>query len=128
MSVDLTKLNFYSLANYMKRDAELCGSKTITLGSSGGTNTITITHNYGYIPFYEVYCNFTGGTVLWAGELINQYTETSISGGSYVYPPYLDSWVTTTTLTINLYDGTDPTQTGDRTVYYLIYKDYGNVS
>ena len=124
MTVDLTKLNFLSTLNYMKRYTE--GSASLTLGAYGTTVTQTITHNLGYIPFFQVFVDQDNSGNVWSATKINQYTETSLSG---VDPPdpALVTWATTTTLVINLINNTSPTATGTRTVWWVIYKDYSTL-
>jgi len=122
---DLSKINFTATENYMKRSS-ISGSTTITLGAFGSNASATITHNLGYPPFFEVFCDIANDATLWASTKINQYTDSSLSG---VYPPdpELECWVTDTVLTINLRNDTSPTATGTRFVRYTLYLDYGGV-
>jgi hypothetical protein len=123
MTVDLTKLSFISTLNYLKRDSALVGSDTITLGSSGSVSTKVVTHNLGYIPFFQVGADIVNDGMIWSNDIVNLYTQTSLSGTSTVYPTLM-YWVTTTDLTIAFYNNTSPLQTGTRTVYWAIYLDY----
>lgn len=123
MTVDLTKLAFLSTENYLKRKATLVGSDTITLGSIGTVATKVVTHNLGYIPFFQVGADIKNDGTIWSNDLVNVYTQTSLSGTTTTYPTLL-YWVTTTTLTIALYNNTSPLKTGTRTVYWAIYLDY----
>lgn len=121
--IDISKISFWSEANYMKR-SELCGSASLTLDAGGGTVTQTIPHNLGYIPFFEVYCDQNGNGIIWSQQKINLYTETSLF--ATLPDPQVTAWSTTDILTINL---SNPNlDSGDRTVYWLIYLDWGNVS
>lgn len=124
--VDLSKLNFYSNVNYMKRDSN-SGTTTLTLPAYGNTVTHTVTHNLGYVPFFQVMSDQDASGNIWSAEKINLYTETSLTG---VDPPTpaLTSWATTTTLVINFTNLTDPVATGTRDIWWLIYVDYGNVT
>lgn len=124
-SPDLTKLSFLSSLNYMKRDSSV-GSAAMTIGGAGVTVTKTIAHNLGYIPFYEIYTEIDNAGIVWNNTKIYSVTDTS-SGASQ--PPDADvtSWIDTANLTINLVNNSSPNATGSRTVYWLIYRDYGNV-
>ena len=122
MTVILPELNFYSGVNYMKRDIS-SGTSTMTLGALNAVTATTITHNLGYIPFFQVFCDQDNTGKIWSANKINRLTRSS--SGSSPADPYLTSWATTTTLVINLHNATSPLATGNRTIYYLIYKDYG---
>lgn len=122
--VDLSKLGFFSGANYMKRDA-ISGQETLTLGAFGATTTKTAEHNLGYIPFYEVHTEIDDDDTIWHSTKVYDITETSL-GGQMPPDPILTTWITTTDLTINLDNTTDPAASGTREVYWLIYKDYGS--
>lgn len=125
MAVNEAFLYFWSEANYMKRDIS-SGTATLTLGAFGSTVSQTVNHNLGYIPFYQVFTEQDNTGKIWAASKIDQYTETSLTGNNPV-DPTLTSWVTTTQLVLNLINNTSPTASGPRQVYWLIYKDYGNV-
>src|SRR3990167_9755668 len=100
MTVDLTKLAFFSGVNYLKRDTTV-GTTLLTLGGSGTTVTHTVTHNLGYIPFYEVFTEIDNVNIIWNNTKIYYSTDTS-SGGGLESSPALTSWVTTTDLVIKL--------------------------
>lgn len=125
MTVDQSKLSFWSGANYMKRDSST-DSATMTLGASGATTSLVISHSLGFIPFFDVSAEVDTTDTLWAGEKVNIYTDTSLSGVSPVDPQLL-FWCDTTKLTIQLINNTSPTATGTRLVEWVIYKDYGNM-
>lgn len=128
MTADLSKLNFITSENYLKR-SEFCGQTTVTLGAFGTTNTVTVDHNLGYVPLFDVYCEFdTAGEIIAGGEKVNAYTEQQSLSGLAVNPPYpyLRAWATTTQLVIKLENFTSPTATGTRELYWLIYLDYSN--
>jgi len=122
MTVILPELNFYSGVNYMKRDIS-SGSSIMTLGALNAVTTITINHNLGYIPFFQVSCDQDGTGRIWSATKINILTESSSAATRP--DPFLRSWATTTTLVITLTNATSPLATGGRRVYYLIYRDYG---
>jgi hypothetical protein len=123
MRVDLSKLMFYSNANYMKRSA-LCGSEDLTLPSSGSTVTKTVTHNLGYTPkLFQVFTEIDDNDIIWNNTKIYDITETSLTGVSPP-DPHLSYWATDNDLVIELNNTTSPTATGTRKVYWLIYLDY----
>lgn len=128
MSADLSKLDFITSENYLKRSA-LSGHTTLTLGAYGTVNTTTIDHNLGYVPFFDTYCEFdTAGEIIAGGEKVNPYTEAANLSGLAVDPPYptMRAWATTTQLVIRVENYTSPTATGNRELYWLIYLDYSN--
>jgi len=122
MAIDKTKLIFHSGTNYMKRST-FCGSATITLPAYGSTVSYTVTHNLGYIPFFQIFSDIDNTDSIWTPYKLDQYTDTGLSGVDPAVPR-LDSWVTTTTLVISITNNTSPTATGTRAIYWLIYKDY----
>lgn len=126
--VDISKLHFLSSLNYLKRST-FCGSATVTLPAYGSAVTYTVTHNLGYIPFFATYAELDEVDTIWSGGKVSTYTDQDVIAGFSVDPPYpkLDSWSDTTTLTIRLDNHTSPTATGTRVIYWVIYKDYGNV-
>lgn len=130
MTVDLSKVAFYSEVNYMKRDVEFCGSTTLTLPAYGDTVSYEVEHNMEFIPFYTVNAEIDEADTIWTGGKISELSEQFYLSGLFQDPTYpiLSHWTTTTTLTIQLDNTTSPTATGDRVIYWLIYKDYGDVS
>lgn len=124
--MDISKSAFNTGANYLARSNSYTGSVTITLPGSGLTKSAVIPHNLGYIPFFEVGADVDNDGIIWHGNKINLYTETSL-GGVSSSSPTLKAWSTTTDLTILLDNTTTPVATGSRTLYYTIYLDYGNV-
>ena len=119
---DLTKIAFDSRLNYLKR-SEFVGSETVTLGGAGSNSTVTVTHGIGDIPFVTVGVNLTDTSTIWSNDRVWSETQSSLSGGDleigYNY------WITTTTLTIQIRNGDGAyAQSGNRTVYWSIYKDY----
>lgn len=119
MTVDLTKLAFYSGLNYMKRDYS-SGSDDVAV-----SGTQTIGHNLGFIPFYEVHSEIDDVGIIWNNTKIDQYTGTSLTGFTNDNPT-LTTWTTDNTLTISLSNNAGAS--GTRKIYYLIYKDYGDVT
>lgn len=124
--VDLTKILLSSDINYMKRSTANTGSTSLTLPAHGSTVSTTVTHNLGYIPYFDVFADLDGDGIIWAGEKVDQYTDSSNTGVE-VASPVINSWTTTSTLTVGLDNTTTPTATGSRTVYWVVYLDYGNV-
>ena len=119
---DLTKIAFDSRLNYLKR-SEFVGSETVTLGGAGSNSTVTVTHGIGDIPFVTVGVNLTDTSTIWSNDRVWSETQSSLSGGDleigYNY------WITTTTLTVQIRNGDGAyAQSGNRTVYWSIYKDY----
>jgi len=121
--VDLSKVNFLSSLNYLKRESSLVGNSTLTLGGAGTTVTYDVTHNLGYVPFYTIGAEVSQDGILWSNEVVDQYTQTTLTGISNDYPTLM-SWCTTTTLTIALYNNTSPVQSGAIPIYWSIYLDY----
>jgi|TARA_R110000782_G_scaffold262012_1_gene353898 hypothetical protein len=119
---DLTKIAFDSRLNYLKR-SEFVGSETVTLGGAGSNSTVTVTHGIGDIPFVTVGVNLTDTSTIWSNDRVWSETQSSLSGGDleigYNY------WITTTTLTVQIRNGDGAyAQSGNRTIYWSIYKDY----
>lgn len=102
--MDLSKVSFISSLNYLKR-SQFCSS---------GSNPPPINHNLGYIPFYEVYADFSNNGIIWAGEWINEWTDSSNTGQTQGF--VAQSWTSTSTLTIST----------QGTAYWLVYLDYGD--
>lgn len=125
MTRDLTKLAFDSEVNYMKR-SEFCGSVIIQPISLGASATHTITHNLGYIPFYQVAVDMDDDGTIWTDK-ISEYTGTSLTGYDDAFPK-LEHWITSTELTITLTEDSVAASTSEHTLYWLIYLDYGDVS
>lgn len=123
MSVNLSRLAFYSGVNYMKRSS-FVGSATLTLPAYSGSVTTTISHNLGYIPDIEVSSEIDNSSTIWTPNKLDKWTESSLS--SDTTDPTLTWWTTTTTLTIRIDNFTSPTATGTRIVYYTVYLDYGS--
>lgn len=126
MAIDLSKVEFVSTVNYLKRGtgAAAPGSAALTLGGSGATTTKTITHNLGYIPMFAVSSELTSG-VIWSNDYVHTLTKSSAAGDTIVTVNY---WCDDTDLVIKLVNGTGANvASGDRTVYYVIYIDYDDV-
>lgn len=125
MSVDLSKLSFFSGVNYLKRSTDLVGNSLLALAGGGAAAEIVINHNLGYIPFFQVGADLTDDGTIWANDLVNEFTETSLSGYNPPYPTlgyYIDEF----NLTIVLINNTSPASTGSRRVWWAIYLDYGS--
>jgi len=125
---DLSKLNFTTAENYLKR-SEFCGSALLTLGGYGTASTQTVDHNLGYVPLFDVYAELdTADEIIAGGEKVNSLTEQRALSGLSADPayPFMRAWATTTQLTIRLENYTSPTASGTRRVYWIIYQDYNN--
>lgn len=110
MTVDISKLAFYSPTNYMKRHPS-SSSSPLAAGK-----TLQVTHDLGYIPFYEVYMTTSDG-ILWNNTKITSSTGSSEGGSGD--DPNVEYWTTTDLLEIQSFD------TVETQVYCLIYWDYG---
>lgn len=126
MTIDLSKLAFLSTVNYMKRSPPNTGSTPLALPGSGLTTSYSVTHNFGYIPYFDVFVDIDNDGVIWAGEKVDRYTDSSNTGVSPAAPS-VDYWSTTTVLTISINNSTSPVATGSRTIYWVTYLDYGNL-
>lgn len=123
MTVDLTKLGFFSGVNYMKQSS-LSGTDTLTVPSAGATVTKTINHNLGYIPMFTVHSDIADNGIIWSSIVPDPWTESSLTHAPSW--PALKYWATTTDLVIKLTNNTSPASSGSRKIYWVIYKDYGN--
>lgn len=118
--MNLEELGFYSGVNYLKRDDELSGSQTVSMTGTE-EQTITVNHNLGYIPFVTVGANINDGSTIWSSN-----STPLLSGQVGVERPTFTWWVDENTLTIYLTNNQiDTNISGDRTVYWAIYLDYG---
>lgn len=118
MSRDITQLGFDSDLNYLKRDVS-SGSATINTATS---TTLTVAHNLGYVPQYEVAAELDEADTIWVGGKVSALTDQGFLSGLGAPPTYveLDSWITSTTLTISLSN----TASQQIPVRYIIYLDY----
>ncbi len=118
---DLSKLTFDSRLNYMKRT--ISGSTDVTLASAGTAVTHTVTHNLGYVPFFIVGAELNDTSTIWSNNRVHEYTRTSLSGVDG--PVQLEYWCDDVDLTIRIVNGGGAlAQSGDRTIYWIIYLDY----
>lgn len=121
MTVDLSKLNFWSGANYMKRIADPTPYTDVTLAAFG-SQTITVDHNLGNIPEYDVQAELEGTGVdapIWTGTIPYVGMNQGAATPSHVN---FNTWISTTALTIALNNPTGSSITVR--VYHIIYKDY----
>lgn len=120
----MTQLAIYGAKNVLKKD-NISGSVSMAAPTALSawfmrSNSTVIAHNLGYIPQVRVYYenSDSDGRVYPAGGRRN--------GGTYLgLPPnsIICLWeLTTSNLTIYLESNT--VKTGNRTVYYDIYKDF----
>lgn len=120
----MTDLALIGDKNYLKRDPS-SGSTSIAAPSAYTSwfmyaTTYTVAHNLGYIPLARVYFenSATDGKVYPAGGVRNGLYP-GLAYGTDCYCLYeLDE----NNLTIYLESGT--AQTGNRTIYWVIYKDF----
>lgn len=123
---------FTSLKNYMKRDLSTgttaMAAPSVLKYGSVYTTTLTIPHNLGIVPFFELYYEPFKNGIIWEAGLgtRSQSSVVNPSNPAGASGPYLVGYADTSNLTIELgYGGS--TLTGTYTVYYVIYKDYGLV-
>lgn len=124
MSLQLPNLYFYTPLNYMKRTSLTLDSTVVTLGGYGSTTSYTVTHNLGYIPFFEAYADVQQNGTIWARDIVTAYTGSSLTGAPDPAYPQLRCTATTTTMTISLTNTTSPVASGSVAIYWIIYKDY----
>lgn len=117
MTVDLSKLALLSEENYMKREDRTPRYQDVTVGAYS-SQSITVNHNLGHIPEYDVWAELLADGMIWSGNL----PEVGMSG--FYTPAYAQmyDWITTSTLTITVDNQTGSSKTVR--VYYLIFKDY----
>lgn len=115
---DLSKLAFYTGENYMKKEERSPRYVDITTNGSG-IGSADIVHGLLFIPDYEVGGDLQDDDGIWTGTL--PYVGQSNSGGGATpVGAVLDSWITTTTLTIYLQGAVSTTYR----CYFQIYRDY----
>lgn len=117
MPIDLTKLAFYTGVNYMKKEDRSPRYVDITTDGSG-VGTAAVDHNLNFIPDYEVGAELNGSGTIWSNTL--PYVGQSNSGGGTPVGATIDTWITTTTLTIRLVGASSTTYR----VFFEIYRDY----
>lgn len=126
MTLDTTKMSFYTDANYLKRDSDLEGTTLLTVPVSGSVVSHTITHNFGYVPQVYVGVDADNDGIIWSGQKVHAYTESSLGGlvDSDIQQVLSSYYVDTTTLVIYLENQTTTASGGQRRIYWVIYKDY----
>lgn len=114
MGPDLSKLNFWSGANYMKRYDADNPYTDVTVGSFGN-QTLTVHHGLGHIPEFDVQAELQSNGRIWTGNRPMPNYDTADA-------PYFDAWTSNDDLTIVLHNPVS----GSKTVriYHIIYKDY----
>lgn len=115
MGPDLSKLNFWSGANYMKREDRVVRYVDIN-ASAFSTGQAVINHAMGFIPEYDIEADLLNDNRIWQGQrpwigMAQTTTDT----------PQVSSWIDTANLTLRLYNPTGGAIT--RRVYFVIYKD-----
>lgn len=124
MAKDLSKLNFDSTENYLKR-SEFCNSQDVG-AAAGAVVTLPINHMLGYVPFYEVFADIDNDGTIWNGNKVHAGTLSSAGG----FAP------SSATLRYNIDENqlrvtndnsfTDPYTGRTMKIYWLIYLDYRN--
>jgi len=117
MTVDLSKLQFYSGVNYMKREDRNVRYQDVTMAAYG-SQTISVNHGLGHIPEVDVQAELTQDGMIWTGNL----PEPGMEGFYTPSWPQITWWVGTADLTITVSNPTGSSATVR--VYYLIFKDY----
>lgn len=117
---DISKLNFWSASNYMKRDSST-GVTELTVASLA-TGTADIEHHVGgtEVPQYQVSGEIDSQGRIWRRNRFYVGMENSATSPTW---PELNAWVTTSILTISLYNPTGATVVVN--CYYVVYQDYG---
>lgn len=117
---DLTKLQFYSGNNYLKR-SQYSGDMTASIANSYTVNETSTTHNLGYIPQYIIAANYHNNGIWWVTEYVGANHGPGGSGdGAITISPQID--------TSRLYlrsssDFTGSISTASVPVKYVIYLD-----
>lgn len=124
MSIDISKLAFWSGANYMKRSS-LCDNATIAGKADIYTEAKTVSHNFGYVPFTEVFCDINNDGKIWGRSPVDNMSEELdlYSGGLYPRPTFY--WITDSTA-LHIYYASSSSTASTGVIYWLIYLDYGN--
>jgi hypothetical protein len=117
MTVDLSKLAFYSAENYMKREDRSPRYQDVTVAAFG-SQTINIPHTVGHVPEVDVQAELTQDGMIWTGNL----PEVGMEGFYTPAYPQITYWATTTGVSITISNPTGSSATVR--VYYLIFKDY----
>lgn len=116
---DLTKLQFYSGNNYLKRSEFFGQMNAVSTGFS--PNQTSITHGLGYVPQFIVGADYQNNGIWWANEFCNDVRGPGGStNGVIMISPSIDSQ----RFYINAnasYDGSISSAT--RAVKYGIYLD-----
>jgi hypothetical protein len=114
MTLDLSKLSFYSGTRYER--VALKSSQPFTVAGGGfGQTTVTIAHNLGYKPYYKAWYTFGGGKYF---QLFAGTGSFNIDGNS----GQIDNVSVTTASLIVVVDNFGvPAISG--TVYYRIYAE-----
>lgn len=120
--VDYSKFAFHSDFNYLKRDPDLVGSVDAPLGGFNTTTTVTVEHNLGVIPFVLVFSEIDDTDTIWSNGKVEEtsFVEDDLTEILIEYE------VDETALTIRLINITSPLATGNRMVYWVMYKDLTN--
>lgn len=108
----MSNLLFSSNANYLKTFTE--GSTSFSL-SSGASDSATVSHDLGYVPFIKFYTQGDDGLFRNADT-----STTSESSGTYIL---INSIIITSTNFTIAVTNTDFSNSRDLTVYYKIYYD-----
>lgn len=116
MTVDLSKLAFYSGANYMKREDRTTRYVDIS-ASAFSTGQQVINHALGFVPEIYVDCDCLGDGMRWQGKRPWVGMEGSVSSPD----PLVEYWVDENNLTLRVINPGGSTIV--RRVFFVIYRD-----
>lgn len=119
---DLSKLNFFSDVNYMKRHSST-SHQSISVAAFSTGSLPPITHGQNFIPQFEVYGDLDNDGTLWARNKLYVAMENAATTPT---SPQISAWIDERDLTIQVYNPTASTKVVP--VYYVIYQDYGTTT
>lgn len=118
---------FDSRWNYMKRDTTsgsvvMAGPTTIPYAYQYESSA-TVTHNMGYVPMFSLFYEPHGDGIMYPAYGSHNIGAAYNPNNPSVFGPYLVGYATDTTLVLTL--GCSEIRSGNYTIYYILYKDYG---
>lgn len=120
--MDVSKLQFFSQLNYMKR-SKFVNSSNVTLPSAGNSVSVDINHLLNYIPFFIAGVEVDNDGIVWSNNKVHAFTESSQASSDT--PVYFEYWSTANVMTIDIINGIGSgAQSGLRRVYWGVYVDY----
>ena len=117
---DLTKLQFYSGNNYLKR-SDSVGQMNAVVNNTSSVNATSITHGLGYIPQFIVAIDYQNNGIWWANEYCSAWRNPGgANDGSIVVHPMID---TNKLYLISAADTGGTMAPATRPVKYVVYLD-----